>query len=158
MIKEYLIYCYLYYGMDESIISDGKFDKLCKQLLANWDNYQSAYKKYISKNDLEAGTGYTLFYDHKTGQRNYPQEIITEAEDRLVEWRARKVVEYRTVTDDSEELYKTLKDSPGFLAGLFVDFNYFLKPNPEKRKMALEVIERILEERKDGQRTADVEG
>jgi len=151
-IKNYLIHSYLYYECDESIIPDSEFDQLCRRLLMNWSTQQSAYKKYISKHDLEAGTGFTLFYNHQTGKRDYPSEIVVEAQTRLAEWQAKKCEEYRTVSDNPDELYEDLKDAKGwFLAGLFVDYNYFLKENPKKRKMALAVIERIFKERKDGQ-------
>lgn len=155
MIKEYLIHSYLYYEKDSSIISDTAYDNLCKNLLANWDTHQSAYKKYCSKNDLKAGTGFTLFYNHETGKRDYPQEIVEQADTRLAEYQARTVLEYRTITDDPEELYNELKSAKSwFLAGLFVDYNHFLKCNPEKREMALGVIERILKEREDDTRGA----
>lgn len=151
MIKDYLIHCYLYYGLGAAVISDVEFDKLCKNLLANWRTQQSAYKKYISTNDLEAGTGFTLFYDHETGKRNYPKEIIEEAESRLVNHRAGKVLSYRVTTDNEDLLYSELKScSSWFLIGLQADYTHFLKCNPSKQKMALRVIERILKERKDG--------
>jgi hypothetical protein len=136
--------------MDDSIISDTEFDKLCKDLLANWSIQVSGYKKYVSKNDLEAGTGYTLFYNHETGKRDYPEEIKEAAEDRLMEYRAKSVVEYHTSSDDPDELYADLEDATTwFLIGLQVDYKHFFKCNPKKQKMALGVIERILKERED---------
>jgi hypothetical protein len=152
LIKNYLIHCYLYYEKNESIISDTDFDKMCSRLLANWNNYQSAYKKYISKNDLAAGTGFTLFYDHKTGKRNYPKEIVEEAETKLARSQANQVLDYRVTTDDPDDLYIDLKDAEDwFLVGLSVDYRHFLKCNPAKQKMALAVVERILEERMEGE-------
>jgi hypothetical protein len=146
--------------MDESIISDADFDKLCKNLLETWDTQVSGYKKYISKADLMAGTGFSLFYDPETTRRDYPKEIIKEATDRLMTYRAKTVVEdhmYRSITDDPEELYESLKDSADwFLIGLQVDYKHFLKCNPSKQRMALGVIERILKERKNEQQRPDV--
>ena len=148
LLKEYLIHCYLYYKKDSSIISDTDFDKLCRRLFQAFDAGDetlrySSYRKYVSIPDLHAGTGYSI--------KSYPKEIVDEAETRLADYQARKIMEYQTVTNDPEELYNELKDAPSwFLAGLFVDYNYFLKPDPEKRMMALGVIARILKERKDG--------
>ena len=153
-IKNYLVHCYLYYELDESIVSDEDFDRLCVRLLANWPNTQSVYKKYISKNDLSSGTGFTLFYDHKTNKRNYPTEIVTEAKTKLAQHQALQVVKYRVITNDPDMLYLSLKDAQDwFLIGLYADYKYFLKPNPHKRKMACGVIERIWRERKNGQDT-----
>jgi len=147
-IKNYLIHCYLYYQLNESVISDEDFDKLCVRLLANWPTTQSVYKKYISKNDLEAGTGFTLFYDHQTNKRNYPSEIIKDAETKLAEHRAQRVLQYRVTTNDPDMLYLSLKDAEDwFLIGLEVDYKHFLRGH--KQKMALGVIERIWKERKD---------
>jgi hypothetical protein len=145
-IKNYLIHSYLYYELDESIISDTEFDCLCQRLDMNWPNQQSVYKKYISKADLKAGTGFSLFYDPKTGRRDYPEEIVAEAQTRLVTYRAKQVVTYRTVTDNPEELYEQLKDAADwFLTGLWADYKHFVFG--DKREMALAVIERIFKER-----------
>jgi len=145
-IKNYLIHCYLYYELNESIISDEDFDKLCVRLLANWPTQQSVYKKYISKNDLEAGTGFTLFYDHETNKRDYPSEIIETAQTKLAEHRAQRVLRYRVTTNDPDMLYLSLKDCEDwFLIGLEVDYKHFLRGH--KQKMALGVIERIWKER-----------
>jgi hypothetical protein len=155
-IKNYLVHCYLYYELNESIISDEDFDRLCVRLLANWPNQQSSYKKYISKNDLEAGTGFTLFYDHETNKRDYPSEIVTLAETKLVNHRAHRVLTYRVTTNDPEMLYLSLKDAEDwFLLGLEIDYTHFLKD--DKKKMALGVIERIWKERKKDEPKNDSE-
>ncbi len=147
-IKEYLIHSYLYYVMNESVISDAEYDTLCRQLEANFATYQSIWKKYISLNDLKAGTGYNLFVD-ESGYK-YPKEIIEAAETRLAEHRAQRVLGYRVTTNDPEMLYLSLRLAEDwFLTGLYSDYAYFLKPDPHKRKMALGVIERIWKERKE---------
>lgn len=71
MINEYLIHCYLYYVLNESIISDTEFDKLCKGLLARWGVIKGKHKHLIQPADLAAGTGYSI--------KEYPPDIIRKA-------------------------------------------------------------------------------
>jgi hypothetical protein len=159
LIKEYLIHSYLYYILNESIISDDEYDTMCRQLDMNWSNYQSVWKKYVSRADLKAGTGFALFVspdEEGNAKANYPKEIAEEAETRLAEFQASKVLEYRTPTDDPDVLYADLKDAQDwFLDGIEVDYNHFFKDVPAKRKMALAVIARIRKERKDATKKGD---
>jgi len=144
MIKEYLIHSYLYYKLNEIIIEDTEYDQLCKDLLSSWDKTDSPYKDLINPSDLLAGTGYSI--------EEYPDEIVSEAKALLAKHRKKaKYVEYRTVTDDPEELYKALKDSSDwFLKALRVDYNMSFRKFPEKREMTVGVVDRILKERSDG--------
>lgn len=134
----------MYYKLNESIISDSEYDKLCKDLLADWDNIDSNYKHLVSPSALLAGTGYSI--------DEYPNEIINEAKTRLSKYnKTIKYVEYRTTTDDPEELYKDLKDaSDWFIKAIRVDYSISFRRFPEKRAMALGVLDRIIEERKNG--------
>jgi hypothetical protein len=159
MIKEYLIHSYLYYILNESIITDDEYDTMCRQLDMNWSNYQSVWKKYVSRADLKAGTGFALFVspdEEGNPKANYPKEIAEEAETRLAEYRATTVLTYHTSTSDADVLYADLKDAQDwFLDGIEVDYNHFFKTAPAKRKMALGVIERIRKERKDAAKKGD---
>ena len=62
-IKLYLMHSYLYYEKDVSIIADEDYDKICKDLLDNFDE-ASKYDadKVLEKEALSAGTGYHLTY------------------------------------------------------------------------------------------------
>ena len=144
MIEDYLIHSYLYYKLNESIISDTEYDALCKNLLADWDNISNKYKHLVSPGDLLAGTGYSI--------AEYPEEIIKKAELRLLKHNKKDTrAEYRTVTYDSEELYNDLRDASNwFLKGLRIDYNHFLNKEDGHRDMALGVIDKILKEREDG--------
>jgi hypothetical protein len=112
--------------------------------LADWDNVESKYKHLVNPSDLLAGTGYSI--------AEYPEEIIKEAKNRLSKQdKNNNYVGYRTVTDDAEELYKDLKNSSDwFLKALRIDYGMSFRQFPEKRKMTQGVIDRILEERKNG--------
>lgn len=59
---KYLMSCYLYYEEGRSVLSDAEFDALCKELLERWDEITHRHKALITKEDLEAGTGYAIKY------------------------------------------------------------------------------------------------
>ena len=47
LLKDYLAHCYLYYTLNESVISDHSFDNLCKEIRSYWANIQSPYVDYV---------------------------------------------------------------------------------------------------------------
>lgn len=55
-IPYYLMAAYAYYKEDDPIISDHLFDYLATLILKNYDTIKHPHKKYITKEDLEAGT------------------------------------------------------------------------------------------------------
>jgi hypothetical protein len=55
-IPYYLMSAYAYYKEDDPIISDHTFDSLAVLILSNYDSITHPHKKYITKEDLEAGT------------------------------------------------------------------------------------------------------
>ena len=50
----------LYYKQEESVISDGFFDSMCKKMLRRWDRIVHPHKKYIKLSMLKQGSGYNL--------------------------------------------------------------------------------------------------
>jgi hypothetical protein len=58
----YLMACYLYYVEDLSVLPDTQFDELCKDLLEHWDEITHFHKHLTTKEDLEAGTGFSIKY------------------------------------------------------------------------------------------------
>lgn len=60
LVPWYLITSYLYYVKDISIITDKKFDWICKKLLKHWKEIKHTHKKYIERSALRAGTGYYI--------------------------------------------------------------------------------------------------
>lgn len=75
MIDKYLIHSYLYYVLNESVISDAEYDKLCRELLARWGVIKGKHKHLIKPEDLAAGTGYSI--------TKYPPDIIRAADKLL---------------------------------------------------------------------------
>jgi len=138
MAFEYLIHSYLYYRMDESIVPDEVYDKLCVDLIEVLPLVDKHWRQWLTIGNLAAGTGFNI--------HNYPDEVRNEALKRLDEHRRNRTdVPYadRGVSVDPEKLYKDLSilDVP-FLRGLAVDYSMFL--SGAHRRMALEVVSKLL--------------
>jgi len=65
LVPFYLMSSYLYYKEDRQVLTDGDFDRLAKRLLDNWDSVDHMHKHLISKEDLQAGTGYAIKYTQR---------------------------------------------------------------------------------------------
>jgi hypothetical protein len=73
----YLMSCYLYYILDQPVLSDSQFDELGKVVLEHWDEIdQHQHKHCLTIEDLKAGTGYAI---------KYPRMIVGAAEALLIE-------------------------------------------------------------------------
>jgi NAD-dependent DNA ligase len=57
-VARFLVHSYLYYVLNDSIISDPEFDKLSRYLLQNWSKIEHPHKRFITEVDLQAGTGF----------------------------------------------------------------------------------------------------
>ena len=60
LVPWYLMTSYLYYEKDESIVSDGDYDWMCKELLERWEEISHWHKKFIDRDGLSAGSGYAI--------------------------------------------------------------------------------------------------
>jgi len=65
LVPFYLMSSYLYYKEDRQVLTDEDFDRLAKRLLDNWDSVEHMHKHLISKEDLQAGTGYAIQYSQR---------------------------------------------------------------------------------------------
>ena len=65
LVPYYLMHSYLYYVMNEPIISDIEYDELCKELKDKWNSIEHYHKHLIDKQSLGAGTGYQLEYNKR---------------------------------------------------------------------------------------------
>ena len=65
LVPFYLMSSYLYYKEDRQVLTDEDFDRLAKRLLDNWDSVEHMHKHLISKEDLQAGTGYAIQYTQR---------------------------------------------------------------------------------------------
>ena len=55
-IGKYLVHSYIYYQLDNSVISDGDYDKMANYILEHYDELEHPHKHLISKDALMAGT------------------------------------------------------------------------------------------------------
>ena len=62
LIPYYLMFSYLYYKKNISLIDDAEFDGMCKTLLDKLDTLTHMHKHLIKKESLTAGTGYDIKY------------------------------------------------------------------------------------------------
>lgn len=62
LVPAYLTASYLYYNYPEEdpIMSDELYDWVCKELMTNWDKTEHRHKEIIDRDDLSAGTCYSL--------------------------------------------------------------------------------------------------
>ena len=73
LVQWYLILSYAYYIEDLSLVTDTEYDNICRRLLDKFDEIEHHHKHLISKDDLEAGTGFAL------SKEDYPQIVIGAA-------------------------------------------------------------------------------
>lgn len=66
LIPYYLMASYLYYELDESVISDDVFNTICKLLLANFNTLNHPHAHLLDIDSLKANTGYTIRYPEIT--------------------------------------------------------------------------------------------
>tara|TARA_R100001224_G_C3959629_1_gene128648 strand:+ start:275 stop:541 length:267 start_codon:yes stop_codon:yes gene_type:complete len=62
LVPYYLMFSYLYYEKNISLIEDTEFDNLCQTLLEKYDSVEHMHKHLVSKESLTAGTGYDIVY------------------------------------------------------------------------------------------------
>ena len=73
LIPYYLMFSYLYYEKNISLIDDAEFDGMCKTLLDKFDGLTHMHKHLVTKESLTAGTGYDIKYTN----------LIKDSADRL---------------------------------------------------------------------------
>ena len=67
LYSHYLMSSYLYYkNLPVVPWSDVQFDMACKRLLLEWDDIDHIHKHLCSKEDLEAGTGFSIDFPLQT--------------------------------------------------------------------------------------------
>lgn len=72
-VSWYLMASYLYYHRAESLLSDCRYDVLCKQILEWWDEIDHRHKYLLDRDSLKAGTGFYL------REQDYPNIAIDAA-------------------------------------------------------------------------------
>lgn len=73
-VTKYLVHCYIYYILLDSVILDGEFDSLCMWMYKHYDELNSPYMHLVDRQAVHAWTGYHIPKDA------YPEEIRNYAE------------------------------------------------------------------------------
>ena len=78
-IQAYAAHSYLYYDRNESLISDGEFDAICRWLEVNFGWVKPHdINGYLDQGKLAAGTGYGLNVCGQT--KNYAELLLQNAQ------------------------------------------------------------------------------
>ena len=74
-IRQYLVHSFLYYQLDESIISDRNYDQICadvvKLISENLDNNSLPFHNLVKSSLTENASGFSI--------NKYPPEIVSAA-------------------------------------------------------------------------------
>ena len=91
-IRQYLVHSFLYYQLDESIISDRHYDEICEDVLHLLETHTGSsllsYQELVKKSLSEDASGFSL--------RKYPVEIISSALHLLYQHNAVKSMTFDT--------------------------------------------------------------
>jgi len=91
-IRQYLVHSFLYYQLNESIISDNYFDLICKEILnfleSNSEKHSLPYLGILTSSLSGDASGYTI--------RTYPDKIISTALHLLYQKNYRESMSFNT--------------------------------------------------------------
>jgi len=83
---------YVYYHLDDQIITDAQFDSMAKTMLENWDTIEHRHKHLITKEDLAAGTLLLAVEDFPEITKDTAVHLLTlKQEEKITRRRARKI-------------------------------------------------------------------
>lgn len=103
-IRAYAAYSYLYYDKDESLVSDGDFDMLCKWMLENYDALKPHdINGYLKRGMLQAGTGFHLAMGKVCGMtKKWADEQLEIANRRKPKRKAKARPKPQPLADDDD--------------------------------------------------------
>ena len=70
LVPYYLMFSYAYYKENESLIPDAEYDKICQDLITNWNDITHWHKRLLNLESLKAGTVYDI---------RYPERVVNAA-------------------------------------------------------------------------------
>ena len=77
----YMMTSYLYYECAASVVTDSDYDKLCTLILRNWARIRHPHKALVTREDMEATTGYTLRGRYPTIVKHAAMRLLAEYQD-----------------------------------------------------------------------------
>jgi hypothetical protein len=72
----FLITCYAYYHLNESLLTDEYFDSMCATMIKRWKQIQHPHKSLVDLNQLAAGSGFTLQRKQYPGMARGAAELL----------------------------------------------------------------------------------
>ena len=91
-IRQYLVHSFLYYQLNESIISDNYFDLICKNILNFLENNSeenfTPYQDILTSSLSSDASGYTI--------RKFPAEIISTSLHLLYQKKYKETMSFNT--------------------------------------------------------------
>ena len=81
--RKIIVHSYIYYELNNTVISDREYDALCKKLVALKNEYPdlwrtSEYYKQFGE-DYNGATGFTLYHDLNDRQKESSRSIVRHA-------------------------------------------------------------------------------
>ena len=106
LIRQFLVHSFLYYRLDESLISDQQYDELArglgKSLISSDTDADLTFKEHLGSIDGSEASGYSI--------RHYPAEIINIALHLLYQNRFKNLIPFSTFL--ARYVYRTKTETP----------------------------------------------
>lgn len=81
--RKIIVHSYIYYEMNNTVISDREYDALCKKLVAFKNEYPDLWRtsEYYKQfgDDYNGATGFTLYHDLDDHQKEIILSIVMQA-------------------------------------------------------------------------------
>ena len=95
LVRQFLVHSYLYYRLDESLISDQQYDEVVRSLRESFASNDAdanlIFKEHLGSITDSATSGYSI--------RHYPTEIINTALHLLYQNRFKNLMSFSTFLD-----------------------------------------------------------
>lgn len=78
-VEQYLVHSYIYYELDDQLITDWSYDMLCRWMYVNFDALEHPHLGLVDKDALAAGTGHHLMGKFPEDIKQLAAEMMTAA-------------------------------------------------------------------------------
>lgn len=87
LIEDYLVHSYLYYVLNDPVVSDVYFDQVCVELTSKWTTLESPFKDEVDAADDPTGMLPFQLKGQDGFEESFSKEIKRIAKIRLREYR-----------------------------------------------------------------------
>jgi hypothetical protein len=92
LVPHYLMAAYVYYYLDDQLITDAEFDKMAVVLLEHWDTVTHRHKHLITIDSLKAGSLLLSEEDYPEITKDTARHLLAlKQEEKTTRRRARKI-------------------------------------------------------------------